>query len=418
MARKLFARENLEADVPEVSEDAALVEETQTIAADDAATNEIEADQEMIENADIAVDAADDIADVAEAQTEEGAGLSPDAAEIADIAIEALAAITGHQRRSVVSVEAFQSTRTRKQATSDLVKELRRFSTLGQEQIAIAQEGMAKRFFEGIRRLFTKISNWEEKVNKVIGNIPETAEGTISDPGWHKYFPIGGGEATGKDVVNFVNNFAKNVASSKFEGWLGKYDKLAREIADAFGDLDTMKPSTATDLIHSMESLAKEVADAQGTFKDKTTYPSSFAKLSQSDAKKLVEAVRKVYPSDAVQEVYYEEGSSAVIDSTIKYINKVNPEVAEAGAKYQGPPGFVLIAMTIDLVKNLATRKEKYRGAVDLTKFTNELIDAASEFNAGLYNLITNAERVVYGSLRYIEQSAGGKATKADDTAE
>lgn len=107
----------------------------------------------------------DNIADVAEASAEEGEGMDPVSAEIAEVAVEAIYARLGLTKKATPSMEAFGSTGSRKAATRIAVEDWR---------------DTVKRVWEGVKKFFATI--WEkikELYEKFVGlfrNLEKAAE--------------------------------------------------------------------------------------------------------------------------------------------------------------------------------------------------------------------------------------------------
>lgn len=302
MSRKLFAVMEDEivepVAAPEVERVAEL--EEQVAQADvTEAQQETEEAADTVEEAVAAVEELSDVAGVMEDSIEEGEGLTEDAAEIAEVAVESICARLGYKpaKKPIPSMESFGSTSSRLEATkyalegiSDTIK-----------KIWEAIKGFFVRIWDGIKslwkRLFDAGIRVKARAEKLSAKLKEVTDGKMVADGEKKL-----------DVTKYCVTFnAKSAAelpaaaASVLESHWEAAEKMAKVNADLSGLFEKAEK------VESNEELAKAV---QGVSLDSmangTVYAFGTTIKFENDASK--DAVKFQLVSNEVQVQKQEAG--------------------------------------------------------------------------------------------------------------
>lgn len=183
----VLALEEMEAENEIPSEPVEYGDEVETrLGADEAVEEVTEAESEVGEMTDAVddtaadIDTLEDIHDTMEATVESGEGMSEDAAEVAEVAIEAIAARMGIKRegRFMPATESFQSTNSRLMATKIAMEETQSLMSKGWEAILKAIAWIKEKInlffanlFKNVDRLDAHIKTVRSRVDAVKGDV-------------------------------------------------------------------------------------------------------------------------------------------------------------------------------------------------------------------------------------------------------
>jgi len=196
----------VEAQAAEVAEDA----------------QDVQQEVQSMEDAVADAETLDMIADTAESSVEEGEGMDPVAAEIAEVAVESIYARLGVERKAIPSLESFGSAGSRKSATRIAIEDWK-------DTVKKVWEAVKKFFvnlYEKIKAFFLNVVNTFRSLEKaaksmkarVDGLKGEAKEKTIKDKSLAK--GLGRGEtgtvtaAKASETVKIMNQAVKELPSS------------------------------------------------------------------------------------------------------------------------------------------------------------------------------------------------------------
>ena len=165
MARGLFAvLENEIIEPVEAPQDERVVELEEQVAQGEVAeaSQEVEEAGDTVDEAVTAIEELSEVADVMADSAEEGEGLTEDAAEIAEVAVEAICARLGYKpsKKPIPSMEAFGSTSSRLDATKYALEGIA--DTI--RNIWNAIKGFFGRIWEGIKGLWARLFDAGTKI--------------------------------------------------------------------------------------------------------------------------------------------------------------------------------------------------------------------------------------------------------------
>lgn len=229
---------------------------------------------EMADTADEAVTAIEELADVAEVMSDsvegEGEGLTEDAAEIAEVAVEAICARLGYKpaKKPMPSMEAFGSTSSRVEATKYALEGLG--DTM--RKIWEAIKGFFSRIWEAIKGLWNRLFDASTKVGDRVKKLEEKLkaakdDGLVADTK-KKY-----------DAVKFCKAFNVKDAAAVAEGAvaiLGAHTTMTKEqskINDSLAGLfeKAEKAETSEQIKAILDGVANNKTFRKGTFAFNTT---------------------------------------------------------------------------------------------------------------------------------------------------
>jgi hypothetical protein len=180
----VLALEEMENEMLEPTEEEVVAEDTTEtrLDADEALDEVTETESEVdgmsdsIEDTEADIDTLDEIHDTMEDSVEEqGEGLSEDAAEIAEVAIEAIAARLGIKRegRLLPATENFKSVSSRKMATKLAMEEAKNIAGKAWEAILKAIAWIKEKINQFFANLFKNVDRLEAHIKAVRSHIPK-----------------------------------------------------------------------------------------------------------------------------------------------------------------------------------------------------------------------------------------------------
>lgn len=242
--------------------------------------NELTSDSSEVEDTGVAIEEATDaaenieaISEVAEQSIEGGEGMSPEAAEIAEISVESICTRLGmrYKRRTVPSLESFGQKQSRLSATKIAI-----------EGFGDKVSEIWKKIIEGVKFLAKKIQdfffnlfNSVESMEKLVKSVSEEA-GKIKADAKKKEEKMKSNLASilGNDVGTVLKNQTANIGQLKtLETEVNKYVMSITDTAKSKADAASIK----TDIVTTI----KKVADIAPSFKP--LYAGSMLKMTQEE---------------------------------------------------------------------------------------------------------------------------------------
>lgn len=175
----VLALEEMENEMLEPTEEEVVAEDDSAetkLAADEVvdevsqASDEMDDMEDSIEETEADVDTLDSIHDTMEESVERGEGLSEDAAEIAEVAIEAIAARLGIKRegRLLPATESFKSTNSRVMATKIAMEETKSLAAQAKDAIIKAFNWIMEKLKEFAKYIMQNISKLKDRISSVL----------------------------------------------------------------------------------------------------------------------------------------------------------------------------------------------------------------------------------------------------------
>jgi hypothetical protein len=260
---------------------------------------------EMADIADEAVTAIEELADVAEVMSDsvegDGEGLTEDAAEIAEVAVEAICARLGYKpaKKLMPSLEAFGSTSSRVEATKYALEGIG--DTM--KKIWEAIKGFFNRIWEAIKGLWNRLFDASTKVAARAKKLEEKAaaakkDGLVANPE-KKYNAVKFCKAFNSKDVAGISKAAVDVLSSHFDV-LQKQAAFNASLVVVFEKAE--KAETEGEVISAMGKISTDKTLDGVTFAFGTTFNRASFELTSSEID-VKEAEGKVVALDVIENV-------------------------------------------------------------------------------------------------------------------
>lgn len=285
---------------------------------------------EMADIADEAVTAIEELADVAEVMSDSvedgGDGLTEDAAEIAEVAVEAICARLGYKpaKKLMPSMEAFGSTSSRVEATKYALEGIQ--DTM--KKIWEAIKGFFNRIWEAIKGLWKRLTDAATRTAARAKKLEEKVaaakkDGLVADPE-KKY-----------DAVKFCKAFnSKNVSgiSMAAVAVLYNHSDVLEKMPDLNASLTTIfekieKAETEKEVTSALSKIANDQALANVHFAFGTTFARDTFALISSEIK-VEKAEGKVVSLKDIEKVIEAVNRFlACLDKSLTDISKIEATV-------------------------------------------------------------------------------------------
>ena len=260
---------------------------------------------EMADIADEAVTAIEELADVAEVMSDSieggGDGLTEDAAEIAEVAVEAICARLGYKptKKLMPSMEAFGSTSSRVEATKYALEGVS--DTM--KKIWEAIKGFFNRIWEAIKGLWKRLTDASLRVAARVKKLEEKAaavkkDGLIPNPE-KKYNAVKFCEAFNTKNAADISKAVVDTLSSHFDV-LQKLSALNAGLVVVFENVEKAKTEDEANAAISKVSTDKTLSGVAFAFSNKLKH-GTFELISSEN--KVEKAEGKVINLDKVEEV-------------------------------------------------------------------------------------------------------------------
>lgn len=351
MAKKGFvaAMEDSEVVIDVVGADEVPAEIERDTAEVAEAAGEVTGDVEVMEEAVEDAVALSDIADTAEDSVEEGEGMDPVAAEIAEVAVESIYARLGISKKASPSMEAFGSTGSRKTATRVAVEDWK-------ESVKKVWEGV-KRFFvqiwEKVKELFARFLDLFKNLEKAALSVKtrvsalkgEAKEAKFENKGLAKALGRGKGVASYGSVSSLLKDqtgFMSEISQAS--------EIMANDLAAKIGKITQLMTSPnaedAAKVMDDMKRADKETKLGEELFNGTTVIMvakegKSFVKTEEAKTEgKEVQTLSKTEMAQVcdgvvalAKDIVAAKKVLAAVDKSTKAISKVAGVVASAGSK-------------------------------------------------------------------------------------
>ena len=303
---------------------------------------------EMADIADEAVTAIEELADVAEVMSDSveggGDGLTEDAAEIAEVAVEAICARLGYKptKKLMPSMEAFGSTSSRVEATKYALEGVA--ETV--RKIWEAIKGFFNRIWEAIKGLWKRMMDASTKVAARVKKLEEKAaaakkDGLIADAE-KKYNAVKFCKAFNSKDVAGIPKAIVDVLSVHFDV-LQKLPSFNANLVTVFEKAE--KAEKEEEVTSALSKIAEDKALGRNSFAFGTTFDRATFALGGSEIN-VKEAEGKVVSLDEIEDVIeaakqYQIGldKSKTDISKIEAVVKKGIAAAEKLSKESGSSG-------------------------------------------------------------------------------
>ena len=282
---------------------------------------------EMADIADEAVTAIEELADVAEVMSDSveggGEGLTEDAAEIAEVAVEAICARLGYKpaKKLMPSLEAFGSTSSRVEATKYALEGIE--DTM--KKIWEAIKGFFNRIWEAIKGLWKRLTDASLRVAARVKKLEEKLaaakkDGLVADPE-KKYNAVKFCKAFNSKDAAGIPKAAVDVLSTH-SGALQKLPSFNASLAAVFEKADKDEEVTS-----DLSKIAKDKALGSSSFAFGTTFDRATFALGGSEID-VKEAEGKVVSLDEIENVIEAAKQYQIsLDKSEKDISKIEAAV-------------------------------------------------------------------------------------------
>lgn len=260
---------------------------------------------EMADTADEAVTAIEELADVAEVMSDsvegDGEGLTEDAAEIAEVAVEAICARLGYKpaKKPMPSMEAFGSTSSRVEATKYALEGVA--ETV--RKIWEAIKGFFNRIWEAIKGLWNRLFDASAKVAARAKKLEEKAaaakkDGLVADAE-KKYNAVKFCKAFNSKDAADIPKAAVDVLSTHFDV-LQKQASFNASLVAVFEKAE--KAEKEEEVTSALSKIAEDKALGRNSFAFGTTFDRATFALGGSEIN-VKEAEGKVVSLDEIENV-------------------------------------------------------------------------------------------------------------------
>lgn len=376
---RILAQEELEDVVP--AEMTPEQGEEATVDADAAQTDAELADVGS-EAADVADSAEvgerlDSTIEIADKAIERGDGLTPEAAEVAEVAVEGYYQQLGLRPGRFPSLEGFADSNTRLATTKKLRADMVDVRTRLDEKLEIAQEGIGARVVNAVERAFTSRAKVLKKLPEAVKNLEDKGAKTaeLADVAWGRVFATSGKKAVnGKDVEKLVADLLK--ARQALDPMLKEANEVLAKATKAVDSSNIIARDEKVKELEELDEQAKKLTDKfVSTFSYRIEKGAvDAAPLDAKEAKKLAEEVERVLNDEA---------HAKLLKRTMQTIDEVHSAYINNG--FQRLAGF---------------------NAQDIKAYGRLLRECSN----GVYSVINYIERVnflmSYGIYKYVKASA------------
>ena len=317
-------------------------------------SEEIGSDVEALEDALDSVEEIEAISDAAEQSVEEGQGLDPVAAEIAEVAVESIyrrLGIPSHVK-AMPSMESFGSTNSRKTATRIAIEGFSaQIKAIWAKIVAFF-----KSVYEKIVSFFKGLFNANAGVNKLLKGLKEKIKDLKGTPEEATFESKRVGSAFGESEGGSFKDKASKVLEAHIkatEGSLKLNEQVKKQITDLGGEVPRMLDSTA----HSVDSVKTGMEDFIKAMKSTVT-----TTMSGKAEKDAIIVGGLVY--GALIEFSVDEK-----DKTVNMEFKSGKEGREekVGVLSKGD-----MEALVDAAISLSDGTEKYKAVIPMLKYNNE----------------------------------------------
>ncbi len=376
---RILAQEELEDVVP--AEMTPEQGEEATVDADAAQTDAELADVGS-EAADVADSAEvgerlDSTIEIADKAIERGDGLTPEAAEVAEVAVEGYYQQLGLRPGRFPSLEGFADSNTRLATTKKLRADMVDVRNRLDEKLEIAQEGIGARVVNAVERAFTSRAKVLKKLPEAVKNLEEKGAKTaeLADVAWGRVFATSGKKTVNaKDVEKLVADLLK--ARQALDPMLKEANEVLAKATKAVDSSNIIARDEKVKELEELDAQAKKLTDKfVSTFSYRIEKGAVDAvPLDAKEAKKLAEEVERVLNDDA---------HTKLLKRTMQTIDEVHSAYINNG--FQRLAGF---------------------NAQDVKAYGRLLRECSN----GVYSVINYIERVnflmSYGIYKYVKGSA------------
>lgn len=285
MARGLFAvMENENIGPVEAPQDERVVELEEQVAQGEVAeaSQEVESAADTVDEAVAAIEELSEVADVMADATEGGEGLTEDAAEIAEVAVEAICARLGYKpsKKPIPSMEAFGSTSSRLDATKYAMEGIA--DTI--RNIWNAIKGFFSRIWEGIKGLWARLFDANVKSKKRAESVAEKLKAAVNGK-------MVADNNKPVDVEKAMTAFGAMAAAnplalvSQIDSVLGNHtDAIAGQVKTNNAISELFDKAEKADSVDAISTVVQSIAD--DLTKDKRGYAYGYVVVVTTDEEK------------------------------------------------------------------------------------------------------------------------------------
>jgi hypothetical protein len=411
----------MEDDTPEVeinigTEVPAEVEAQAAEVAEDA--SEIHDETQAMEDAVADAETLDMIADTAEQSVEEGEGMDPVAAEIAEVAVESIYARLGVSRRAMPSLESFGSSGSRKSATRIAVEDWK-------ETVKKVWEAVKKFFiniWEKIKAFFANVFNAFRSLDKAAKSMKarveeikgEPKEKTFKDKSLAKGLGRGkAGQLTGAKAIETIKLTAEGIEN--MEGFFGTADSaliVIKEITSKSLDL------LSDDNDERVKAAVKKVFEQlkTGAFKSEPMYDGVriVAKTSKNEDSLNIEFTTEVKDNSGEEVAVLSKAEMSKICDEVVELAKAVEKGQKALSKFEEMNK--IVSSIVENVTKLAsdnTENHDKKAAINNMRVSTVSIGSGANKVATIYLSLSN--KAGRSGLKYVAQSMKRYGEKKDN---
>lgn len=227
-------------------------------------THALVSDGEMVDNAATDAGTVSDIRDQLQESVDSGDGLDETAAEIAEVAIEALATSLGykHRGRLLPAKESFGGRSSRIQATRVAIEKADNIFKRAWEAIVSTIKKIFSKIVEWFRKLFDNSAKLKKAIEEMNVDYGDKSVKTAFDSTVARGFKLGNGgtpKLTHADLVTFIANRKENIGTD-LETMVSKLKEGVKSLKDYAKDFK--KESSKFEVSEFVESFIKDMSGA------------------------------------------------------------------------------------------------------------------------------------------------------------
>jgi hypothetical protein len=313
--------------------------------------NEIQQETESMEDAVADAETLDMIANTAEKSVEEGEGMDPVAAEIAEVAVESIYARLGVERKAIPSLESFGSAGSRKSAT----------------RIAIEDwKDTVKKVWEAVKKFFV---NLYEKIKNFILNVINTFRSLEKAAKSMKARVLDlKGEAKEKTIKD------KSLAKGLGRGETGTVTAAkAIETVKLIQEIGKDSPKVSETASEALSTIAKITTDIKQIIEEKNIHKVEAASedFISTVRSKLPPESQPLFNGDKIIIDVKEEGNGIAYSVTVKHSDKGAEELNVLTKQEM----ITICDEVVTLAKNIDEASKSIKKVEEMTKNVTKIVD-------------------------------------------